>query len=86
MLSFAPPLLQTPAELVQAVESTLDDQLRLRRIRLQKAHGALEVQVDLGGSRLPDAQLQGRLAELARRHIGEETAVRLTFRYETLLK
>ena len=86
MLSFAPPLLQAPAELVQAVESTLDDQLRLRRIRLQKAHGALEVQVDLGGSRLPDAQLQGRLAELARRHIGEETAVRLTFRYETLLK
>jgi hypothetical protein len=46
----------------------------------------MNVQVDVGGDRLPDAMLQQRLAELAREHLGDEAGVRLTFRYETLLK
>ena len=83
----APPLLQAPAGLVQAVENRLvDDEFRLRRIRLLREHGALNMQVDVGGSRLPDAMLQQSLAELAREHLGEESGVRLTFRYETLVK
>jgi len=87
MLVFAPPLMQAPAGLVQAVESMLvDDEFRLRRIRLHREHAALNVQVDVGGSRLPDTMLQQSLAELAREHLGEETGVRLTFRYETLVK
>jgi hypothetical protein len=39
--------------------------------------------VDLGGDRLPGAELRERLHELAREHLGAEATLRLTFRFET---
>jgi uncharacterized hydrophobic protein (TIGR00271 family) len=86
LLAIVPPLLQAPAELVQAVEDVLAEEHRLRRIRLNRELGTTNVQMDIGGSSLPDARLKQRLGELARKHIGENAGVRLTFRYETLVK
>ena len=85
-LTFSPPLLQPPAGLRQAVKNTLPDELRLRRMRLHEESGVMNVQVDVGGSVLPDHALGQRLGKLARKHLGEGTGVRLTFRYETLVK
>ena len=85
-LAFAPPLLDPPAELVEAVESALEDDFRLRHIRLDEERKGVGVQVDVGGSRLPDSELKQRLRDLAQEHLGEGATVRLTFRYETLVK
>jgi uncharacterized hydrophobic protein (TIGR00271 family) len=86
LLAIVPPRLQPPTELVQAVEDVLTDEYRLRHIRLHRELGAMNVQVDVGGSSLPDVLLKQRLGNLARKHIGEDAGVRLTFRYETLVK
>jgi uncharacterized hydrophobic protein (TIGR00271 family) len=86
LLTFSPPLLDPPGELTQAVERALTDEYRLRRIRLQSQFGVKNLQVDLGGPELPDALLKQRLGEIARDHLGEKAGVRLTFRYEVLLK
>jgi uncharacterized membrane protein len=86
LLAIVPPRLHAPAELVQAVEDVLAEEYRLRRIRLNRELGTMNVQVDIGGSSLPDASLKQRLGKLARKHISENSGVRLTFRYETLVK
>jgi uncharacterized hydrophobic protein (TIGR00271 family) len=85
-LALSPPLLDPPVELVEAVESALEDDFRLRRIRLDEGRKGVGLQVDVGGARLPDAELKQRLRGLAQEHLGEEATVRLTFRYETLVK
>jgi uncharacterized hydrophobic protein (TIGR00271 family) len=85
-LTVAPPTLAPPAALVEAVEEVLADEYRLRDIRLRREPAALNMQVDLGGTQLPELVLRNRLREVARTHMGGETGVRLTFRYETLVK
>ena len=85
-LVFSPPLLAPPVELVEAVESALADDYRLRRIRLDGEREGVGVQVDVGGSRLPDTELQQRLRDIARDHLGEDATVRLTYRFEALVK
>jgi uncharacterized hydrophobic protein (TIGR00271 family) len=85
-LTVAPPTLAPPAALVEAVEEVLADEYRLRDIRLRREPAALNLQVDLGGTQLPELVLRNRLREVARTHMGGETGVRLTFRYETLVK
>jgi uncharacterized hydrophobic protein (TIGR00271 family) len=85
-LVFSPPLLAPPVELVEAVESALADDYRLRRIRLDGEHAGVGVQVDIGGSRLPDTELQQRLRDIARDHLGKDATVRLTYRFEALVK
>jgi hypothetical protein len=86
VLVFVPPLLDPPAEMVEAVESALADDYRLRRIRLDEEYGGTGVQLDVGGSRLPDSDLQERLRDIAQEHLGQDATVLLTFRYETLVK
>lgn len=86
VLTFAPPLLEPPRELIREVESMLADEYRLRRIRLHRDPKSLNLQVDVGGSRPPDSVLRGRLRGITQEHLGKDTAVRLTFRYETLIK
>lgn len=87
VLTFAPPRLAPPRELTEAVESALADEFRLRRIRLHREPGAIRVlQVDVGGTRLPDTLLRQKLDEIVNAHLGKKTGVRLTFRYETFVK
>jgi hypothetical protein len=85
-LVFSPPLLAPPVELVEAVESALADDYRLRRIRLDGEREGVGVQVDVGGSRLPDTQLKQQLRGIARDHLGKDATVRLTYRFEALVK
>ena len=86
VLTFTPPLLQPGRDLIEAVETTLADDYRLRRIRLGSEIGVKNLQVDLGGAQLPDSVLRDRLKMIARLHLGEKAGVRLTFRYEVFVK
>jgi hypothetical protein len=86
LLTFYPPRLAPPVEVIQEVEGLLVNDYRLREIRLQRQFGLLKVQMDIGGSRLPDSLLKQQLGTIARKHLGKDVAVRLTFRYETLVK
>jgi hypothetical protein len=43
------------------------------------------VQVDVGGGTPPSPALAARLLTEAREHLGEDTSVRLTYRYELLI-
>jgi hypothetical protein len=70
---------------VKAIESVLADDYRARHIRLRAEPDGPIVQVDLGGSQLPDQALRRQLREIARQLVGEDTGVRLTFRYEALV-
>jgi uncharacterized membrane protein len=85
-LAFAPPLNEPPTRLVTEIESTLTDDFRLRDVRLSRKARKLSVQVDVGGAQLPDSSLKERLGNIARKHLGEKTELRLTFRYEAVLK
>jgi uncharacterized membrane protein len=85
-LAFAPPLNEAPTRLVQEIESTLTDDFRLRDVRLSREARKLSVQVDVGGAQLPDSSLKQRLGNIARKHLGEQTELRLTFRYEAVSK
>ena len=44
------------------------------------------VQIDLGGTRAPDAELRAALGDVAQQHLGESAGVRLTYRYEVLIR
>ena len=85
-LVFTPPLLDPPVELVEAVESELGDEYRLRRIRLDEEREGVGVQVDIGGPKLPDPELGQQLRDLAYVHLGEGATVLLTYRYENLVR
>jgi uncharacterized hydrophobic protein (TIGR00271 family) len=85
-LTLAPPRLAPPPTLVTAVEKTLDEELRLRNIRLKKESSGMVVQIDLGGTRAPDAKVRAELSEIAHQHLGKSAGVRLTYRYEVLIR
>jgi hypothetical protein len=67
------------------VEKKLGEEVRLRNIRLTKESSGMVVQIDLGGTRAPDAELRAALADVADRHLGESAGIRLTYRYEVLI-
>ena len=79
-------LLPAAKGLVEAVQSTLGDEARLRRMRLKKEEGSWVVQVDLGGTEAPDEQLRNARLRHAKEHLGEEAGVRVTYRYETVVR
>ena len=81
-LTFAPPRLAPPPALVAEIERELDPGTRVRHIRLANEAEGVVVQVDLGGGTPPDAALAEELLRLTREHLGPETAVRLTHRFE----
>jgi uncharacterized hydrophobic protein (TIGR00271 family) len=85
-LTFIPPRLEPERHLVEAVEAVLTEDLRLRRIRLQGELGVKNLQVDLGGTKLPDILLREQLKTIVRKHLGKKAGVRLTFRYEVFVK
>lgn len=85
-LTFLPPRVAPARSLVTAVEGVLAEEYRLRRIRLNRQVGRADLQVDVGGSELPHAKLQRRLRDVARQHLGADTAVHLTFRYEAVVR
>ena len=85
-LTLAPPRLAPPPALVKAVEGKLDEEVRLRGIRLKKESSGMVVQIDLGGTRAPDAELRAALGDVAQQHLGESAGVRLTYRYEVLIR
>jgi uncharacterized membrane protein len=85
-LALAPPPTEPPAVLVKAVEETLDEELRLRKIHLRQEPGGLVAQIDLGGTREPDAELRAALADVVDQHLGESAGVRLTYRFEVLIR
>jgi uncharacterized hydrophobic protein (TIGR00271 family) len=84
-LIFAPPNVAPKQELVSAVQDSLSDEYRLRQIRLRRQPTGHYLQIDIGGSRLPDRLLQERLRDIARVHLGEYAGVRLSFQYEVQL-
>lgn len=86
VLTFSPPLLQPDQDLIDAVETTLADDYRLRLVRLYSERGVKNLHVDLGGAQLPDTVLGDRLRMIARVHLGEKAGVRMTFRYEVIVK
>jgi hypothetical protein len=71
---------------VNAVEETLHEELRLRKIGLKKESSGMVVQIDLGGTRAPDAKMRAELGEIVDQHLGESAGVRLTYRYEVLIR
>jgi uncharacterized hydrophobic protein (TIGR00271 family) len=85
-LTLVPALLDPPVEMVEAVETALADDYRLRRIRLDEEREGLGVQVDVGGSRLPDAELKQQLQDIAHEYLGKDASVLLTFRYEVMVR
>lgn len=85
-LTLAPPRMAPPPALVKAVEEKLGEEIRLRKIRLKKEAGGMVVQIDLGGTRAPDAKLRAALGDVADQHLGESAGVRLTYRYEVLIR
>jgi uncharacterized membrane protein len=85
-LTFIPPRLEPERHLVEAVEAVLTEDLRLRRIRLQGELGVKNLQVDLGGTKLPDILLREQLKTIVHEHLGKKAGVRLTFRYEVFVK
>ena len=85
-MTLAPPRLAPPPALVKAVEGKLGEEVRLRRIRLKKESSGMVVQIDLGGTRAPDAELRAALGDVAQQHLGESAGVRLTYRYEVLIR
>jgi uncharacterized hydrophobic protein (TIGR00271 family) len=85
-LTLAPPPATPPPALVTAVEQALDEEIRLRQIRLRKEATGTVVQIDLGGTRAPDAELRAALGRIADQHLGESAGVRLTYRYEVLIR
>jgi hypothetical protein len=85
-LTLAPPPTEPPAVLVRALEETLDEEVRLRKIRLRKEPGGTVVQIDLGGTRAPDAKLRAALSDVVDQHLGESAGVRLTYRFEVLIQ
>jgi uncharacterized membrane protein len=85
-LTLAPPPTAPPAALVKAVEETLDEEIRLRKIHLRKEPGGMVAQIDLGGTRAPDAELRAALGEVVDQHLGKSAGVRLTYRFEVLIR
>jgi uncharacterized hydrophobic protein (TIGR00271 family) len=85
-LALAPPRMAPPPALVKAVEEKLDEETRLRAIHLKRESSGMVVQINLGGTRAPDAKLRAELGELAQQHLGESAGVRLTYRYEVLIR
>ncbi len=85
-LALSPPQLQPRWELRQAVNTALDGRYRLRRVRLGKHDGERFVQMDLGGRRLPNEDLEELLLETVHGVLGDHWDVRLTFRYEATIK
>jgi len=67
-------------------EATLDDEIRLRKIRLRKEPGGAVAQIDLGGTRAPDAELRAALGEVVDQHRGRAARGRLTYRFEVLIR
>jgi uncharacterized hydrophobic protein (TIGR00271 family) len=86
ILTFVPPLQTPKRDLIEAVETTLKDDYRLRRIRLQSEFGVKNLQMDLGGTQMPDNVLREALKGIATEHLGETAGVRITFRYEAFVK
>jgi uncharacterized hydrophobic protein (TIGR00271 family) len=86
VLVYVPPTLAPERELVEDIENLIADQYRLRDIRIRREPEGLKVQVDVGGSQFPDSVLQQRLGEISRTHLGKATGVRLTFRYEAVVR
>jgi uncharacterized membrane protein len=85
-LALAPPRMAPPPALVKAVEEKLGDEVRLRKIRLKKESSGMVAQIDLGGTRAPDADLRAELGQVVDQHLGESAGVRLTYRYEVLIR
>jgi uncharacterized hydrophobic protein (TIGR00271 family) len=88
VIAFSPPIHAPSKKLVQAVESELGDEFRLRNVGFRRATGTLNqyLQVDVGGSRLPDADLKERLLEIVQKHAGEKVGLRMTFQYEDVVR
>lgn len=82
VLTFFPPLVQAPTDLVEAVENILIDEYRVREIKIVRFNGHKILQLDLGGEKKPEPELKEYLGEVARSHLGENAGIRLTYRYE----
>ncbi len=60
-------------------------QYRVRSVRLKHQGGPL-VQIDVGGSLARHPELAGELSRIVKEHLGEDAAVRLTYRHETVVR
>jgi len=85
-LVLSPPRSAAPLALVERVEEVLGDEYRIRDITLRHDGGPV-LQIDIGGSvdHHPD-RLGENLTEIAREYLGENAAVRVTYRHEILLR
>jgi hypothetical protein len=87
-VTFSPPLYAPPKKLVHEVLTILSDDYRLRHIGVRRMNRGMNasLQVDVGGSQLPSPALKQQLRKIARKHMAEDIGVRLTFRYEAMVK
>ena len=59
--------------------------IQLRLVRLKHEGGPL-VQIDVGGSLARHPEVAGELRRIVKEHLGEDAAVRLTYRHETVVR
>jgi uncharacterized hydrophobic protein (TIGR00271 family) len=85
-LAVSPPHLAPDKELVEAVESALPPEYRLRDITIRRDFKGVKLQVDLGGTKLPDDSLQQALRDIAHDYLNQDAHLRLTCRFETLVR
>jgi hypothetical protein len=81
-LTAFPPRYAPPLDLVEAVEALIGDEHRVRKIRIKDEGGPL-LQIDVGGALGDHPVMTEELRALAKEYLGEEAAVRLTYRHES---
>jgi uncharacterized hydrophobic protein (TIGR00271 family) len=77
----SPPMSAPPRKLVEEVETLLGEEYRLRAAHL-KREGVPVLQIDLGGAIQEHPSFSDELPAIARRYLGENAIVRLTYRHE----
>lgn len=85
-LAISPARVTPPGSLVKAIEASLHPETRLRDVRLRRETGGMVVQVDLGGARPPDDAARAHLLAVVREQMGPATGLRITHRYEVLVR
>jgi uncharacterized hydrophobic protein (TIGR00271 family) len=84
-LAVSPPRSAPPLALVNAVEAALDEEARLRRIRLIHEDGPV-IQIDLGVSAHALQKPRDDLLAVVRKYVSDRPTVRVTYRVEDDLK
>jgi hypothetical protein len=74
-----------PLELVEEVEALLGKEYRLRTVSLRR-EGTPVLQIDLGGASREHPTFSGQLTVIARKYLGKNAKVRLTYRHEDVLR